>query len=70
MIEKPQNIPFLLPADVIDMREEARGNFFYARAANGASRHDPHTGDIPEYPSYQPNKNVGPARVCDFIPST
>jgi len=54
VIEKPQNTPFLLPADVIDMREEARGNFFYTRAANGASRHDQHTGDNLEDASYQP----------------
>jgi len=53
VIEKPQSTPFLLSA-VIDMREEARGNFFYSRAANGASRHDQHTGDNLEDASCQP----------------
>jgi hypothetical protein len=53
VIEKPQNVPLLLPANIINIREEARGNFFYTRAANGASRHDQHTGVL-EYASYQP----------------
>jgi hypothetical protein len=53
VIEKPQNTPFLLPADVINMGEEGRSKSFYTRATNGASCHDQRTGVL-EYASYQP----------------